>query len=198
MLALLGESAISFLMMTTVLMMSSRPATARWTGVAAGTLVALFITFEDPLSGMSMNPARSFGPALLSGSVDSLWIYFAGPLAGMTLAAEVFARTSSRRAHGCAKLHHPTARWDRLPARHARDTGIRLRCSTVRVRRTRSARRARCHRDASARRNPAGACGTEPRHRTSCCRRRSSSYGDAMASRPGRSTALSCGTCPSR
>lgn len=104
--ALLAETTISFVMMATVLVVSRRQATAPWTGVAAGTLVALFVIVEDPLSGMSMNPARSLGPALLSGSTGSLWIYFAGPILGMALAAELFARVFVRRPRDCARLYH--------------------------------------------------------------------------------------------
>ena len=105
--AVVAETVISFVLMATVLVVSSHPATARFTGLAAGTLVALYITFEDPLSGMSMNPARTLGPALLSGATDHLWVYFIGPVLGMSVAADLFARIHTRAAHGCAKLHHP-------------------------------------------------------------------------------------------
>lgn len=103
--AVAGELAISFLMMSVLLRVAAHPKTMRWTGAVAGVLVALNITFEAPLSGMSMNPARSLGPALLSGHFDGLWIYFLAPPLGMLLAAELFRR---RRAHAslCAKLNH--------------------------------------------------------------------------------------------
>ncbi len=104
--AFAAESAISFGMMLMVLSLSNTPRLARFTGLAAGLLVAGYITFEAPLSGMSMNPARSFGPALLSGTAGSLWIYFAAPLAGMLTAAELFVRRRGRRRVRCAKLHH--------------------------------------------------------------------------------------------
>ena len=77
--------------------------------VSAALFTALFeyITFEAPLSGMSMNPARSLGPALLAGTASTLWIYFAAPLGGMLVAAELFVRTRGRGRVRCAKLHHP-------------------------------------------------------------------------------------------
>jgi aquaporin Z len=106
--AFAAESAISFGMMLMVLSVSNAPRVARFTGLAAGVLVACYITIEAPLSGMSMNPARSFGPALLAGTAGSLWIYFTAPLAGMLMAAEVFVRTHGRRRVRCAKLHHPS------------------------------------------------------------------------------------------
>lgn len=105
--AAVAEAVISFILMATVLVVSSRARTARFTGVAAGSLVALFIAVEDPLSGMSMNPARSLGPALLSGSVDHLWVYLSAPVLGMLAAADLFERLHRATPRGCAKLHHP-------------------------------------------------------------------------------------------
>ncbi len=103
--AFAAEAAISFLMMSVVLASSSSPATEPATGVFAGTLVALFITFEAPLSGMSMNPARTFASAIVARDWRSFWIYLIAPLAGMLLAAEVRVRASTLEMP-CAKLRH--------------------------------------------------------------------------------------------
>src|SRR5262249_46408518 len=79
---------------------------ARWTGVCAGVLVAAYILFESPISGMSMNPARSLASALMARDFRALWIYFLAPPLGMLAAALLHGR---RRA--CAKLDHvPSAR----------------------------------------------------------------------------------------
>lgn len=104
--AFVAEAAISFALMLTVLAVSNRPALARFTGVAAGLVLALDIVFEAPLSGTSMNPARSFGPAVLAGTLDSLWLYATAPLLGMLSAAELFVRTHGFSHVRCAKLHH--------------------------------------------------------------------------------------------
>ena len=104
--ACVAEGAISFGMMLLVLAVSNQPRFQQRTGVYAGLLVAVYITFEAPLSGMSMNPARSLGPAVLAHTLDSIWIYFACPLAGMLLAAEVFVRQRGRTHVWCAKLVH--------------------------------------------------------------------------------------------
>jgi len=108
--AFAAEAVISFLMMTTVLELSSRARVARFTGLAAGGLVALFITVEAPLSGMSMNVARSLPSNLLAARASTLWIYAAAPLLGMWLAAARYVLWHrSRHGHGhvgCAKLHH--------------------------------------------------------------------------------------------
>jgi aquaporin Z len=104
--AFAAELVISFLMMSFVLRASNEPATARFTGLGAGLLVAAFIVVEAPLSGMSMNPARTLGSNVLASTVSTLWIYFTAPPLGMLLAGEWFARS---RGHGrvrCAKLHH--------------------------------------------------------------------------------------------
>jgi aquaporin Z len=103
--AFAAEAAISFVMMLTVLTMSNEERLAHLTGVAAGALVATFITFEAPLSGMSMNPARTTASALFAGG-GHLWIYFTAPPLGMLAAAETFLRTHGRARVRCAKLHH--------------------------------------------------------------------------------------------
>lgn len=104
--AFVAELGISFLLMTAVLNSSNSARVARFTGVFAGVLVATFITFEAPLSGMSMNPARTFGSALPARIWDALWIYFTAPPLGMLLASELYIRTRRVGAVLCAKLHH--------------------------------------------------------------------------------------------
>jgi aquaporin Z len=106
--AFLAETLISFGLMLTVLVVSNTARWARFTGLAAGALVAVFISLEAPLSGMSMNPARSLGSAVLAHAWTMLWIYFAAPLLGMLLAAELYLRVRGAQKVLCAKLHHPT------------------------------------------------------------------------------------------
>jgi aquaporin Z len=105
-----AEALISFGLMATVLLFSNHRRLNRHTGLAAALLVAVYITFEAPLSGMSMNPARSFGSAWVAMRWDGLWIYFAAPLAGMLLAAETYVRTRGQDAVLCCKLHHDNRR----------------------------------------------------------------------------------------
>ncbi len=103
--AFLAEASISFMLVTVVLVFTNRSeALARWTGVVAGLCVAGFVTFESPISGMSMNPARTLGSALVPHLWNSLWIYFTAPPLGMLVAAELFVRLKVRVA--CAKYHH--------------------------------------------------------------------------------------------
>jgi aquaporin Z len=103
--AFAAEAAISFVLILTVLAVSSSRH-ARLTGLAAATLVATWITFEAPISGMSMNPARTVASALPSGVWTSAWIYFLAPPLGMLLAAETFGALTRWQAQHCAKLDH--------------------------------------------------------------------------------------------
>ncbi len=105
--AFAAEAAISFGLMFIVLTVSNRPAIARWTGVCAGLLVAVYIFVENPLSGMSMNPARTLGSAFVGQTWTGWWIYFTAPPLGMLVAAELYGRWRGARGLICAKLHHP-------------------------------------------------------------------------------------------
>ena len=104
--AFAAETAISFLLMVMVLFTSNRASLAKYTGVFSGILIALFITFEAPISGMSMNPARTFGSAVVGEIWGSIWIYFTAPFIGMLLAAEIYVRTQKLKKVYCAKIHH--------------------------------------------------------------------------------------------
>ena len=108
--ALLAEATIAFGLMLVILVTTNTVHLMRLTGLFAGCLVALYITFEAPLSGMSMNPARSLASALPGGLFEALWIYFAGPAAGMLLAVEAYRLIRRTPEVICAKLNHHTHR----------------------------------------------------------------------------------------
>jgi aquaporin Z len=102
-----AEFGIALAMMTTVLSVNRVPRLAPYTGLFAATLVALYITFEAPLSGMSLNPARTLASALSARLWTSLWVYFTAPPLGMLAAVEI-QRLLSRRPHRlCGKWAHP-------------------------------------------------------------------------------------------
>jgi len=105
--AFAAEFLISFFMMSMVLRASSSERLQKYTGIFAGILVATFIAFEAPFSGMSMNPARSFASALPANVWISFWIYLVAPIAAMQTAAVVFVSTRGRAKVACAKLQHP-------------------------------------------------------------------------------------------
>ena len=88
--AFIGELTLSFILMTVLLFVSNHDNLARYTPYVAGALIATYITFEAPLSGMSTNPARTFGSAFYARCWRGIWIYFTAPPLGMLGAAEFF------------------------------------------------------------------------------------------------------------
>jgi len=78
-------------------------------GVFAGLMVAGYIAFLAPLSGMSINPARSFASAAPGRQWDYLWLYFAAPVLGMLAAVEIFRFARPGHKRFCAKLNHDDA-----------------------------------------------------------------------------------------
>jgi aquaporin Z len=104
--AFAAEFLISGVLLYAVLRVAAEPRRERWAGLLAGALVATWITFKAPLSGMSMNPARTLGSALSAGTFTALWVYVTAPVLAMQVAARLAARPSARL---CAKLRHDPA-----------------------------------------------------------------------------------------
>jgi aquaporin Z len=104
--AFVAELAISFILMSAILFTTNHEVLSRYTHYFAAILVAAYIAFESPISGMSTNPARTFGPALYASYWHALWIYFIGPPLGMLAAAEVFLLARGGKGPYCGKLHH--------------------------------------------------------------------------------------------
>jgi aquaporin Z len=99
-----AEALLTFVLMSVVLAMGCMPRLERWTGVAVGLLVWLYIAVEAPVSGMSLNPARTLASAVVARDFTAFWIYVLAPPLGMALAAEAHLKLA--RARGCAKLRH--------------------------------------------------------------------------------------------
>lgn len=106
MLAFIGELLIAFLMMMTVLLASNHRRLSRYTGLLAGGLVMLYVTFEAPFSGFGMNPARTLASALPANIWTAFWLYVIVPPTGMVLASVFYQFLYGDRAVRCAKLHH--------------------------------------------------------------------------------------------
>ncbi|SNR51958.1 MIP/aquaporin family protein [Hymenobacter mucosus] len=103
-LAFLAEFGISFLLMLVLLMTLHSERFKKLTGWFLGGLLAVYITFESPLSGMSLNPARSLATALAADSYNGLWVYFAAPPLAMWLATVLFRRFYHGEDLDCAIL----------------------------------------------------------------------------------------------
>jgi aquaporin Z len=104
--AWLGEFGIAFAMLAVVSTVNRVPRLAPRTGWFAAALVATFITFEAPLSGMSLNPARTFASAIVADSWRGFWIYVTAPCAGVLAAVELLRALERRREPPCGKLNH--------------------------------------------------------------------------------------------
>ena len=104
--AFVAETLISAGIMGAVLLTTNKPKIMHFTGVMIGCLLVLYITFEAPLSGMSMNPARTVGSAVVANQWTGWWVYFLAPTIGMFVAAEIYLWTKGKDAVHCAKLNH--------------------------------------------------------------------------------------------
>jgi len=104
--AFAGEFVIAFVMMTMVLNVGNHRTLNRFTPFLTGMLVAVYITIESPISGMSMNPARTLGSAVFADTWTGWWVYFTAPPLAMIGAAELYVRTRGLKRVLCAKLDH--------------------------------------------------------------------------------------------
>lgn len=104
--AWVGEFVIALVMMSVVLFINRIPRLAPATGVFAATLLWIYITFEAPLSGMSLNPARTFGSALFAGVWTGWWIYLTAPVVGMLCGIELHRLITREHQRLCGKLNH--------------------------------------------------------------------------------------------
>ena len=103
-LAAIAEFLLSFSLMLMVLIVSNSSKIAIFTGLFSGILVATFITFEAPLSGMSINPARTFASALPASIWTDFWLYYFVPPLAMLFAAQIYLRRFSQPKIICTKL----------------------------------------------------------------------------------------------
>ncbi len=104
--AFLAEFLLALGLMSMILRVSNNDKLSHLTGLFAGVLVALFITFEAPISGMSINPARSLGSAIPAQVWYGFWLYCIAPPMGMLLAAEFYLRMGKKKKQLelCCKL----------------------------------------------------------------------------------------------
>jgi aquaporin Z len=114
-LAFILEVLMSFVLVLMVLFSSNNSKTAAYTGVFAGILVMLFITFESPFSGMSINPARTFASAVLPMQFQYFWLYLIAPPLGMLGAAMIWKTWICKRNHFHCQYHALRSQANRKP-----------------------------------------------------------------------------------
>ena len=89
--AFVVETALTFLLVLVVLLVTARHATPGFAGLAIGLALVVCHLAGVPLTGTSVNPARSIGPALFEGgdALNQLWLFIVAPLLGGAIAALV-------------------------------------------------------------------------------------------------------------
>ena len=80
--AFLLEGLLTFIVVLTVFIVSSKPWLVPMNGIILGSIVIFATLTFGPLTGGSTNPARSLGPAIFSDNLPTYWIYLFGPLLG--------------------------------------------------------------------------------------------------------------------
>ncbi len=84
------ETAIGFIMITTVLFSSSKDKFKRFTPYFAAILVSVDVIVAAPISGFGMNPARTIASAIPAHIYTAFWLYMLCPFIGMLGAAQFF------------------------------------------------------------------------------------------------------------
>lgn len=95
--AFTAEFIISFILMLAILFAGSSKLFQKYVALIAGILIAFYLIFEMPFSGMSINPARSFAGALAANEWNHLWIYFVAPPIAMLIAGEIFQQSKKKK-----------------------------------------------------------------------------------------------------
>ncbi|GAA4391319.1 MIP/aquaporin family protein [Hymenobacter koreensis] len=99
-----AEFAITFGLMLVILSALHSQRLKKLTGWLVGVVLALYIVFESPYSGMSLNPARSLASAVAAGNFHGYWIYLVATCAGAWLATVLFLRWRHGQPLSCAVL----------------------------------------------------------------------------------------------
>lgn len=133
--AYLAEFGMSFGLMLAILWALASERRMDYAGLAAGALLALFITLFVPLSGVSLNPARTFASALPAAAWDELWIFFTAPVIGMLGAAHAYRWRWRGGRDVCAKLNHDPA-YPCIHCGHRPETGDFMNGENSHVQRT--------------------------------------------------------------
>jgi aquaporin Z len=105
--ALLGEVATTFAMISLVFVFIGHKRLRAFTPLLFPFLYAIMVFLEAPISGTSTNPARSLGPDLVANMWRGWWIYLAGPAVAAMLAVVLHNYSWLKRFEiEIAKIYH--------------------------------------------------------------------------------------------
>jgi aquaporin Z len=104
--AFLAEFGITALFMSAILWASNSYGRSHFTPLVAGLSIAVFISAEGPMSGMSMNPARTLASAFCAGEWSDVWVYLTAPILAAVFASLFYVALRGKHSVRCAKLHH--------------------------------------------------------------------------------------------
>lgn len=87
--SLVIECILTFVFVTAILGVTSKPEFSNVAGLVIGGALILVHLLGIYFTGTSVNPARSLGPAIFMGgdALACVWVFIVGPLAGGVLAA---------------------------------------------------------------------------------------------------------------
>ncbi|GAB2793086.1 aquaporin Z [Hymenobacter luteus] len=91
-LAFVAEFVISLVFMLVLLAALHSARLQKAAGWMGSALLAAYVIWETPLSGMSLNPLRTLASAVAARDYTGLWLYLVAPPAAMWLAAVLFQR----------------------------------------------------------------------------------------------------------
>lgn len=94
------EFTMGFFLMMLILWASNDKALEKKLPLFTSLLIAFYLMFATPYTGMSLNPARTFGSAVWAKERPGLWLYFVAPVAATLLAAEIYRRCWPNRLGG--------------------------------------------------------------------------------------------------
>ena len=105
--AFFAEIAMTFILITLILIMLSHHRTTRLTPLLVWIVVSTEVLLGYSISGTSLNPAKNFGPALVLNLWHNQWIYFTAPVIGALLATSAYrAKIFGSMELMTAKLFH--------------------------------------------------------------------------------------------
>jgi aquaporin Z len=88
--AFFAEIVMTFILITSILIMLSHYRTTRLTPLLVWIVVSTEVLLGYSISGTSLNPAKNFGPALVLNLWHNQWIYFTAPIIGALLATAAY------------------------------------------------------------------------------------------------------------